>query len=93
MPDIRIPNGIMTVGGDYKPGDPPPSGYLNWHEWAEIQHKAGLRRVECGRCGKWRYPQELSLTVDTFTAKDGRGNPVDVSSAVCKGCAHQPGGK
>ena len=26
----------------YKPGDPPPTGYLEWHEWAEVQRKAGL---------------------------------------------------
>lgn len=91
MPDIRIPSGFLTVGGDYKPGDMPPSGYVDWHEWAEIQHKAGLRQIECGRCGKWRYPQELSSITDTFEAKDRRGRPVSVSTAVCKGCAQQSG--
>ena len=40
----------------YKPGDQAPSGYLAWHEWAEVQHKAGLRQKQCGRCGLWRYP-------------------------------------
>lgn len=24
----------------YKPGDLPPTGYLEWHEWAEVQRKA-----------------------------------------------------
>lgn len=48
----------------YKPGDQAPEGYLAWHEWAEVQHKAGLRQKQCGRCGLWRYPQQLSATVD-----------------------------
>lgn len=49
----------------YKPGDQAPDGYLAWHEWAEVQHKAGLRQKQCGRCGLWRYPQQLSATVDS----------------------------
>jgi len=48
----------------YKPGDQAPEGYLAWHEWAEVQHKAGLRQKQCGRCGLWRYPQQLSATID-----------------------------
>jgi hypothetical protein len=44
----------------YKPGDPPPDGYLNWHAWAEVQDKAGLRQKRCSRCGLWKFPQELS---------------------------------
>lgn len=48
----------------YRPGDQAPQGYLEWHEWAEVQHKAGLRQKQCGRCGLWRYPQQLSATVD-----------------------------
>lgn len=35
----------------YKPGDQAPDGYLARHEWAEVQHKAGLRQKQCGRCG------------------------------------------
>jgi hypothetical protein len=84
MPVIFRRGAILTVSGDYKPGDMPPSGYLAWYEWAEVQHKAALRQVECGRCGKWRYPQELSDVVDTFTAKDRRGKPVIVTTPVCK---------
>ena len=41
----------------YKPGDQAPEGYLAWHEWAEVQHKAGLRQKQCGRCGLWRQSQ------------------------------------
>jgi hypothetical protein len=44
----------------FKPGDPPPEGYLNWHAWAEVQDKAGLRQKQCSRCGLWKFPQELS---------------------------------
>ena len=43
----------------YKPGDQPPGGYLAWHEWAEVQHKAGIKQVKCGKCGLWKTPQEL----------------------------------
>lgn len=41
-----------------KPGDLPPVGYLAWHEWAEVQHKAGIRQVQCS-CGLWLFPQEV----------------------------------
>jgi len=41
-----------------KVGSQAPEGYLNWHDWAEVQHKAGLRQVPCPRCGLWRFPQE-----------------------------------
>ena len=30
---------------EYKPGDQAPEGYLAWHEWAEVQHEAGLQRL------------------------------------------------
>lgn len=45
MADIRIPNGYITVAPDYKPGDPEPTGYLEWHAWAEVQYKAGIKPV------------------------------------------------
>jgi hypothetical protein len=90
MPDVRIPGGVMHVGGNYKPGDPSPTGYLDWHEWAEIQHKAGLRQKECGRCGKWRYPQELSAETDRMTGKTKRGREVGIVSAVCLKCSPAP---
>lgn len=46
---------IMPV---FKPGDPPPAGYCEWHEWARVQHAAGLRQRQCPKCKLWRYPQE-----------------------------------
>ena len=69
----------------YKPGDHAPDGYLAWHEWAEVQHKAGLRQKQCGRCGLWRYPQELSDQIDRFEMKSRKG-PVVVESPVCLKC-------
>jgi len=52
VPCIKIDGGILCVQPGFKPGDQAPSGYLAWHEWAEVQHKAGLRQKQCGRCGK-----------------------------------------
>ena len=42
----------------FKVGDPAPSGYLEWHEWANVQHKGGLRQLR-RRCGFWHFPQEV----------------------------------
>ena len=74
----------------HKPGDQPPQGYLAWHEWADVQHKAGLRQVECGRCGKWCYPQQLSPQTDTWTAKSRKG-PVSITTPVCNDCEAMEG--
>ncbi len=43
MSTIRIPNGFLTLSPDFKPGDPEPTGYLEWHAWAEVQHKSGIK--------------------------------------------------
>ncbi len=48
----------MNEKSAYKVGDPPPDGYVAWHDWAEVQHKGGLRQKLCSRCGRWFYPQE-----------------------------------
>lgn len=87
MTCTKIPSGIICGQPTFKPGDPAPEGYCAWHEWAEVQHKSGLRQKECGRCGKWRYPFELSDQVDEFNAKDRRGNVVAIQMPVCKCCA------
>lgn len=52
----------------------------------EVQHKAGLRQKECGRCGLWKYPQELSDLVDRHEAQSRKG-PVTIETAVCNNCA------
>ncbi len=71
----------------YAPGDLPPEGYLEWHEWAEVQHKAGIKQVQCCRCGLWQTPQELSDEVMEYQAEDRRGKAVTVRSPVCRKCA------
>lgn len=45
----------------FKPGDPPPSGngYNAWHEWAKVQHGAGLRQRRCVQCQRFYFPQEM----------------------------------
>jgi len=58
---------------------------LAWHEWAEVQHKAGLRQKECGRCGKRKYLQELSDRIDRHEAKSRKGTVI-VETAVCLKC-------
>ena len=79
--------GIVCETPEFKPGDPMPSGYLAWHEWAEVQHKAGLRQVQCGRCGKWQYPQQLSKLVDRCELKRRSGALELVEYPVCLECA------
>jgi hypothetical protein len=81
----RVPRGVLS--GNYKPGDPPPSGYLKWLEWAEVQHKAGLRQVRCCQCIKFCYPQELSSRVVLQKARRGRSGPeITVKSPICRRC-------
>ena len=77
MPSLNImfPDGLpcyIDFDDEYKPGDEPPVSYMDWCEWAQVQHKAGLRQVKCGYCGLWCFPQELSGKV--------RQNP------ICKKC-------
>ena len=78
-------SGIICTTPDFNPGDQAPEGYLAWHEWAEVQYKAGLLQKECGRCGKWKYPQEMSEKIDRHEAKSREG-PVTVETAVCLKC-------
>lgn len=42
----------------FKPGDPAPSGYSAWHDWAEVQYKSGIRPAQCPACYRWFFPQE-----------------------------------
>lgn len=70
----------------YRPGDLPPEGYLQWHAWAEAQHKAGIRQVQCPTCGLWRTPQELSTREITSTLKDRKGHEFVRSAFQCAKC-------
>lgn len=69
----------------YKPGDLPPEGYLQWHEWARVQHAAGLRQSRCGRCGLWKYPQELSDEIDRCEMQSYQGS-LAAAMPVCNEC-------
>lgn len=88
--DIFLGGGdVLSVGMGHKPGDPPPSGYGDWHEWAAVQTKAGLKQDTCPVCGLYKFPQELSERVVTTTGntrKDGRGQSVMVTKRVCLKC-------
>jgi len=88
--DVRSDSSVhLLVMPDFKPGDPKPEGYLQWHEWAEVQQKAGLRQKECGRCGRWKYPQELSARTIKTTGISKHGF-VDIESPVCLACEAKP---
>ena len=93
MTCIPFKNGILCVTPTFKPGDLPPEGYLAWHEWAEVQRKAGIKQVECGECGKYKTPQELSGQVKTYAAKDKKGNPVIVTEPICSKCFYESGAR
>lgn len=78
----------LTVQQDYAVGSQPPEGYLAWHEWAEIQSKKGkLKQCECGKCGLWKFPQELSNETVATSAKDRFGRSVFIVSKICNKCA------
>lgn len=82
--------GFISFAPVFKARDPAPEGYLDWHEWAKVQIKAGLRQDQCGVCGLWRFPQELSdLTIDK-PGKTRGGLGVTLQSKICKKCAKQP---
>lgn len=94
MPDSIVRAGgttfIVTEQSGWKPGDKPPSSehdYLGWHAWAEVQHKAGLRQVACGGCGRWKYPQELSPDRQRWTARTTAGKKIEVTDPLCLKCA------
>jgi hypothetical protein len=80
----------------YRPGDQAPEGYLEWHAWAEVQHKAGLRQKQCGRCGLWRFPQQLSALVDSTEVtglRKRRPFRRTLEAPVCNDCADKADSK
>lgn len=85
---------VVTEQSCWKKGDQPPaepSDYLGWHAWAEVQHKAGLRQKQCGCCGGWWYPQEMSGKELVSYAERMRNKPrrfekVKIVSSLCKDC-------
>ena len=85
MTALRIVH--ITASRGYAPGDPAPSDYLGWHEWARVQARAGLRQEPCGCCGLWCFPQQLSAQTIKTTLRDRYGRSVEKEYPVCLGCA------
>lgn len=77
---------IIDTTPAFKPGDPPPEGYREWHAWAQVQHKAGLRQVRCGFCSHYCFPQELSGETVRTQATTSRGLKVNQLWPICKKC-------
>ena len=65
MTCTRIAGGIICHQPDFQPGDQAPEGYLAWHEWAEVQHKAGLRQVA-------RYATAIGVQKEMVMAVDAQ---------------------
>ena len=48
---------FLCMSEPYKPGDPRPDGYIQWHDWARVQFTAGRRQRRCPH-GKFLFAQE-----------------------------------
>ena len=48
---------------EYPKGASPPTGYMDWHEWAESQKLHGLVQAKCKHCKRWYFPQEIHCTL------------------------------
>lgn len=70
----------------YKPGDLPPQGYLQWHEWAEVQRKAGIKQVQCPTCALWQTPQELSTYELSWSLANRKGQKIEMHAFECAKC-------
>lgn len=87
MPCVRIKDGFVCESGEFKAGDLPPFGYLENQEWHEVQQRAGLRQVKCGKCGKYCYPQELSdKEIESKYCKTKHGPLITETKPICKEC-------
>lgn len=53
----------LDVVPAFKPGDQPPTGYIERDEWASVQLKAGLRQKRCPVCRLYKFPQEKCCKV------------------------------
>ncbi len=79
-------NVMLDIYEDYKPGSQPPTGYLQWHEWARIQSKAGLKQKKCCQCCLWKFPQELSGKTLVAKGHTSHGQEVIRICPICNEC-------
>lgn len=87
-----IGNAIVCFSRKAKPGDLPPTGYNDWHEWVNVQYKAELRQVACGICGKVKFPQELSSdTIESKYRQTKDGPELLRTQPVCLDCFSRGG--
>lgn len=84
--------GVIFLDGtqDFHPGDPPPVGYLDWHEWAQVQTAAGLEQERCCRCSRFKFPQELSSRRIECRYFDNKGAEHTEMCPVCIDCDKEP---
>lgn len=75
----------LNIVGSYKPGDQPPIGYTDWHEWANVQHKAGLRQSRCDQCRLCKFPQERHHQTETLVTNE-HGLEVMLEGFICNKC-------
>lgn len=54
---------VAILKREYPKGCLPPSGYVDWHEWAEAQIAHGLTQTQCEKCGLWLFPQDVEMHV------------------------------
>ncbi len=73
----------LLITPTFKVGDPAPSGYLEWHEWAAVQSKAGLRQVFCGTCAKWVFPFECGHP-NRYTARQWSAEKKRIEKAMAQ---------
>ncbi len=76
----------LLVMPDSKAGDLPPKGYLQWHDWAEVQYKAGIKQTQCPTCGLWCTPQELSSHKINWTLENNKRETKHFSGFECSSC-------
>ncbi len=64
---------IICETGEYAVGDQPPANYLEWHEWAKVQHRGGLRQKRRPCCGTLKFPQVACACEDETERQQSRG--------------------
>lgn len=40
---------------------PKQLAYVAYHEWADRQHRKGVRQRKCSVCGLWLWPEEVGV--------------------------------